>query len=286
VSNGYTSATPVSDGKHVWVLLGTGMAACFDMAGERLWVKFIEKPKHQEGHAASPVLCQGKLLLHIRNLRAYDPLTGEMIWERADLPRAWGTPFPTVLGETGTVVTARGAVVRVSDGQVLATGAGFVEFCSPLVANGTAYFIENRGCATRLGASPGDVATTQKDWTAEPEKDRYYASPVLHEGLLYTMNQKNRVSAIDAATGVVVKDERLPLGNGNAYTSITLAGGLLFAGSESGKMAVIQPGRDFTVLAINTLDRFRTTPVFEGERMYLRTAKFLYCIGPTRPQNP
>jgi len=70
---------------------------------------------------------------------------------------------------------------------------------------------------------------------------------------------------------------------GSAYTSITLAGGMLFAGNESGKMAVIQPGRDFKVLAINTLDRFRTTPVFEGDRMYLRTAKFLYCIGSTGP---
>jgi len=101
----------------------------------------------------------------------------------------------------------------------------------------------------------------------------------LDAGLLYTVHQNNLFVAIDAKTGQVVKDEKLDLGSGNAYTSVTLAGGLLFAGNESGRLAVIQPGRDFKVLAINTLDKFRSTPVFEDGRMYLRTYKFLYCIG-------
>ncbi|MDD4890284.1 MAG: PQQ-binding-like beta-propeller repeat protein [Phycisphaerae bacterium] len=281
-TNGYTSATPRTDGTHVWVVMGTGMAACFDMVGQRKWVKFIERPKHQEGHAQSPVLFDGKLLIQITNLRAVDPLTGETIWQTEGLPRSWGTPFPTRVGGVPVVVTARGKIVRMSDGKIVAGGAGSLDYASPLVADGVAYFIENGGQATRLSPGPRRTVTTQKEWTTTPEKNRYYGSPVLEGGLIYTMHQANRFSVINAANGKVIKSEKLDLGKGDAYTSVTLAGGLLFVGNESGRMAVIQPGRDFKVLAVNTLDRFRTTPIFEGGRMYLRTAKYLYCIGQPR----
>jgi outer membrane protein assembly factor BamB len=278
-SNGYTSATPVSDGRHVWVLMGTGVAACFDMAGDQKWVRFVDKSKHQEGHASSPVLCDGRLLLHVKTLRAHDPLTGEVMWENQAPARAWGTPFPFTLAGKPVILTARGSVVNVMDGALLVDGLGRLEYASPLVDEATAYFIENGGKATRLEMGAGGIVSTNMLWTTSPKKDRYYSSPVLHDGLLYTMNQNNVFSAVDAVAGDVVKEETLDLGKGAAYTSVTLAGGLLFAGNESGKMAVIQPGRDFKVLAVNTLDPFRSTPVFEGNRMYLRTKGFLYCVG-------
>ncbi|MCX7591075.1 MAG: PQQ-like beta-propeller repeat protein, partial [Kiritimatiellae bacterium] len=280
-SNGYTSATPVTDGKHVWVVMGTGVAACFDMEGRRLWIKFIARPKHQEGHAASPVLAGGKLLLHVNILRAYDPFTGDLIWEQPAVGHSWGTSFPVIIGQTPAVVTARGQVVRVADGAVLASDVGRLEYASPLVVDGVAYFIENGGRASRLVATPEGTVQVERIWVTQPKKERYYASPLLYEGLLYTMHQKNLFSVIDAATGEVIREEKLDLGEGDAYTSITLAGSLIFAGNESGRMAVIRPGRDFQVLAINQLDKFRSTPVFEGNRMYLRTYKFLYCIGAT-----
>jgi len=285
-TNGYTSATPVSDGRHVWVLMGTGVAACFDLSGERRWVRFVEGTSHASGHSASPVLCEGKLLIHVNSLRAYDPLTGELIWENTGVPRSWGTPFPTRVGETAVVVTAKGKVVRVSDGRILGPDAGELQFGSPVVADGIAYFIEAGGQAARLGPSTNGTVTVEKVWTTQPKKANYYASAAWHDGLLYVIHQKNWFSAIDAGTGKIVKGEKIRLGEGDAYTSVTLAGGLLFVGHESGRMAVIRPGRDFTVLAVNTLDKFRSTPVFEGGRMYLRTSKFLYCIGTTRQDGP
>ncbi|MGQ9663501.1 MAG: outer membrane protein assembly factor BamB family protein [Kiritimatiellia bacterium] len=285
-TDGYTSSTPVSDGKHVWVLMGTGVAACFDLSGERVWVKFIERPKHHEGHACSPVLFEGKLILHIQTLRAYDPLRGQMLWECPGVARSWGTPFPTRVGGVPVIVTARGKIVRVSDGQIIGDGAGSLEYASPLVVDNVAYFIQNGGQASRLSLTSPDAVEVTKLWTTAREKDRYYTSPVLHDGLIYTMNQRNLLSVIDAATGDVIKAERLDLGNGDAYTSVSVAGGLLFVGNESGKMAVVELGRHFKVLAINTLDAFRTTPVFEARRMCLRTKKFLYGVGATEAATP
>ena len=53
----------------------------------------------------------------------------------------------------------------------------------------------------------------------------------------------------------------------------------LDAVARAGATAVVQPGREFNVLARNNLEPFRSSLVFEGKRGYVRTEKNLYCIG-------
>lgn len=278
-TNGYTSATPVSDGKHVWVLMGTGVAACFDMDGNRLWIKFIDNPIHHEGQATSPVLSAGKLLLNINKLAAYDPLTGEKLWENNDCTRVWGTAYPFTLGDMPMIITAQGNVIRSSDGVTVLNKIGNLAYSSPLVRDNVVYFIETQSSAIRLEADQNGSISTNKLWETQLQKQRYYTSPLLLDGVLYTMHQKNLFYAIDAATGEIIKSEQLDLGKGDAYTSVAQAGARLYIANESGMMAVIQAGRDFKVLGIHKLDKFRTTPIFEKNRMYLRTYKYLYCFA-------
>ena len=42
---------------------------------------------------------------------------------------------------------------------------------------------------------------------------------------------------------------------------------------------VLEPGREYKELARNSLETFRSSLVFEGKRMYVRTTKGLWCIG-------
>lgn len=42
---------------------------------------------------------------------------------------------------------------------------------------------------------------------------------------------------------------------------------------------VMRPGTEMEVVAKNTLEGFRSNPVFEGQRVYLRGRKNLWCIG-------
>ena len=49
---GYSSSTPVSDGRNVYAVFGTGVVACYDLAGNRKWIKLIEKPTHTYGQGA------------------------------------------------------------------------------------------------------------------------------------------------------------------------------------------------------------------------------------------
>src|SRR5262249_3251293 len=53
---GYTTPTPVTDGKHVAVVLGTGLVACYDLEGKRLWIRYLGGDRMpQYGRSASPL---------------------------------------------------------------------------------------------------------------------------------------------------------------------------------------------------------------------------------------
>ena len=176
------------------------------------------------------------------------------------------------------VVTCFGSVVRVSDGKVLAHKLGKLEYASPLICDDVAYFIQNGGKAVRLSAGAEETVQAEPLWTTAPPKDRYYASPVIHDGLIYGITQKSVLSIIDATTGAVLSSEKLDLG-GTVFPSLALAGGMLFVSSDNGKTLVLKPGRTVEQVAVNALERFRASPVFDGKRLYIRGLKTLYCIG-------
>jgi hypothetical protein len=64
------------------------------------------------------------------------------------------------------------------------------------------------------------------------------------------------------------------------YASVTLAGGHLFVTAESGTTVVLEPGRTYRELARNELPSpLRSSPVFAGDRLYLRAGSSMFCIG-------
>ena len=79
---GYATPTPVTDGNRVYVVFGSGIVACYDLEGNRLWVRYLDQPQiSQYGRSASPVLAAGRLLVSLSGLTALDPLTGEILWD-------------------------------------------------------------------------------------------------------------------------------------------------------------------------------------------------------------
>lgn len=276
--NGYSSPTPVSDGKNVYVVFGTGVAACYDMKGNRKWIKLIEKPTDAWGHSASPALVGDKLLVHIKNMIALDKKTGEVIWKSEAKPR-WGTAAHTRIGDVDVIITPNGDFFRVSDGKLIAKDTSFLEYAGPIVHDGVVYFIQHGGKAFKLPLEAADTITPELLWETKPHKERYYASSVYHEGLIYAVNQKARFSVIDANTGEVVHKQKLKLGKGTVYPSVTLAGNYLFISSEDGTTLLLKAGREPSEIAKNTLEGFRSSPVFVGERMYVRCLEHLYCIS-------
>jgi outer membrane protein assembly factor BamB len=275
--NGYSTPTPATDGRRIYVLFGTGVAACYDPDGNRVWGRFVEKPTQGWGHSASPLVTGKKMLCPIAKMWALDTGTGSDVW-KTDTRSAWGSPVLMRAGETDVAVTPAGDILRVADGKLLAGKVSGLDYCAPVAAEGVAYFVQNGGKAIRLPAAAADPFKPEALWQTSIKNDRYYASPVWHKELLYAVTQHGDYSVIDAANGNVVYERKLDLG-GTFYPSIALAGDRLYVSSDSGKTLVIEPGREYKEVARNALEPFRSSPVFDGKRMYVRTLQGLYCIG-------
>ncbi len=278
-TNGFASATPVTDGQNVYVLFATGVCAAYDLEGNRLWSRVVGKSTIEWGPSQSPLLCGDLLIVHPHKMLGLNKLTGEEIWQ-AELPEKYGTPFVTTVGETEVLVTASGHFVRASDGKVLARADVNLDYCGPVVHQGVAYFIQHGGCAVKLpDAIVNDELALQELWRTEPKKERYYASPVVHEGLIYAVMQKGIISVIDAATGQVVVEKQLDFGKSVGYPSPTLAGEYLYFSDDNGNTWVMRPGKELQDVGHNKLEPFRCCPVFIGDKLFIRALKNLYCIA-------
>jgi hypothetical protein len=185
----------------------------------------------------------------------------------------------TRIDGTEVVVTANGDVVRAADGFVVAQKIGRLTYAAPIVYEGVAYFIEHGGVAVRLPSKADGSEKPELLWKTQPKKERYYASAVYHDGLLYAIMQKGVLSVIDAASGVVVYEKEPELGKGTVFPSITLAGGYLYVSSEGGGTVILELGRAYKEVGRNRLTGFRSTPVFAGGRMYVRGHENLYSVG-------
>ena len=275
---GYSSGTPVSDGKNVYAVFGTGVVACYDLAGNRKWIKLIQKPTHNYGHGASPLLSGGKLIVRLLDLIALDAKSGKVLWKVKAKPW-WGTPTLAGIGNVNVVITPHGGIVRIADGTILVGSLAKLYSDSPIVEDGIVYFIQPSSIAVRLPAKTSEKIAPKTIWRTSLKNDIYYASPVFHKGLIYAITQGRVFSVIDAGDGKVVYKKKLNLGGGTVYPSITLAGNYLFVSSANGTTLVLTPGREYKEVARNMLEPFRSSPVFHGRRMYIRGLKNLYCIG-------
>ncbi len=82
---------------------------------------------------------------------------------------------------------------------------------------------------------------------------------------------------MEAATGKELWKERL---EGSFSASPLLAGGNVYATSETGTTYVFKAADRFELLARNEIEEAcLASPVACGGRLYLRTAGSLYCIG-------
>jgi outer membrane protein assembly factor BamB len=178
------------------------------------------------------------------------------------------------------IITPNGDFFRASDGKLLAKDTSFLEYARPIIHGGVVYFIQHEGKAFRLPTTVGETIELETLWQTKPKKDRYYASSVYHEGLIYgIVRQGHFFSVIDAATGEVVYEEKLKLGKGTTYPSIALAGGNLYVSNDNGTTVIMTPGREPKEIGRNSLETFRSSPVFVGRRLYIRGMENLYCIG-------
>jgi outer membrane protein assembly factor BamB len=101
-------------------------------------------------------------------------------------------------------------------------------------------------------------------------------SLILANDLIISIDDSGIASCLDARTGTEVWRERV---GGNYSASPIASDGRVYFLSEEGKTTVIEAGRQFRVLAENTLDDgFMASPAVAGNALYLRTKTAVYRV--------
>lgn len=276
---GFSSCTPVTDGTTVYVAFGNGLVAAYDLDGKRRWIKLIEHPTVGYGHGATPLLVGDKLLVHFADLVGLDTKDGAERW-RTKMSPSHGSPIAVTIDGTNIAIMPGGAFVRVADGKILASNLGNCGPNSPIIQDGIVYWIAGGASAVKLPTTLPEPLKVETLWKSSCKGgDYFFASPIIHDGLIYVICGNRNFTVLDAKTGKTVYFERPEFGTGRVYPSIVLAGKYLFVSADNGITLVLEPGREYKEIGRNTLEVFRSSPVFVDKRMYIRGYKNLYCIG-------
>lgn len=279
--NGHSTATPTSDGRHVWAVFGNRVVVCYDLDGRLVWSDVLpDNPQSMWGHSSSPLLVDDKLIVNIEHTVAFAAATGRRLWHTR-LGQSWGSAVRARIGQESLILLANGRILRASDGKVLKRVSGLGN-ASPVVHGGVAYYIGVRAEAHELPATldPGaDSLELKTRWSVQLKGGDIYASPIIHNGLIYTVSTQKVMNVLDAASGEIRMTRRLPLGEEPAWASLCLGGEHLYISSRDGTTLILAAGPQYQEVARNQLEYFISTPMLHGNRMFVRTSERLYCIG-------
>jgi len=125
----------------------------------------------------------------------------------------------------------------------------------------------------------GDITDSHVVWKHNRSLP-YVASPLYHQGRVYTVRSGGMATCYAAKTGeVIYRDERLGA-LGDYYGSLTAADGNVLAVSQKGTITVFGGSSAPEVLARNELgETVMSTPALVDGRIYVRTDKRLFCFG-------
>jgi outer membrane protein assembly factor BamB len=309
-----SSPSPVTDGKHVWVMTGLGILKAFDFTGKELWARNIQTDYGRFGlnwgYASTPLLKGDALYVQVLHgmktddtpyVLKIDAMTGKTLWrvERPtdavfESPDSYTTPAWIEANGRSELIIVGGDVVS---GHDPATGREYwrADVLNPrnnrnyrIVASPTivgdliiASTRNNPMTAMRPGGS-GDVAATHVAWQFAQGPD--VPTPVSDGKLLYVVRDNGVVFALDVKTGATVYGpERLP--PGTYSSSPILADGKIYVSTEEeGLWTAFRAGPKFEILSSNAMLSdcspycLSTVAISEGQ-LFIRTSSFLWVIG-------
>jgi outer membrane protein assembly factor BamB len=288
--HGYAAPTPASDGQHLYVFFGKSGVYKLDLEGKQVWRAEVGSGLHGWGCGTSPVLYQGLVIVNASvecgSLVAIDKASGKEAWRADGMDSSWNTPHLVSLpdGKQELVVSVQNRLLAFdpATGTALWNCEGIRDYVCPSIVSrdGVLYALGGRSSqavAVKAGGR-GDVTASHRLWTANVGAN--VSSPVVHDGHLYWVSDRNGTAyCLKLADGSVAYAEKV---QAQPYASAVLAGGRLYVVSRQGVTLVLAARPQFEVLAHNRFaDRstFDGSPAVSGDLLFLRSNRFLYCLG-------
>ena len=298
--HGFASASPITDGTHVWAHFGSRGTFCLTAGeGELVWSRTdLGKMDTRGGFGdgSSPTV-HGKALIipwdHEGDsyITALDKKTGKTLWKtEREHPSSWTTPLVVEHGGKELVIqSGEGAAVAydLADGKEIwrADGQTARPVATPVSAGGVVYIGSGfRGSflgAYQLDGAKGDITDSDKVLWTVSRGTPDIASLLLTGGRLYFHSGKDGIlSCYNAKTGEAhYSRERIP-GLNRVYASPVAAAGHVYLTGREGLTVVVEDGPELKVVASNELgEPVDATPALAGSEIFIRGNRHLYCIA-------
>jgi outer membrane protein assembly factor BamB len=305
------SASPSTDGNHVFAFVGTGDLACFDFDGNVVWKLNVQDRygefRIQHGLHNTPLLHDGRLylaLLHNNShwVVALDAASGKEVWkvqrktdaqgesrEAYSSPVLWNDGKETtlvVLGcdyTTGHRLNDGAEIWRLRDLNPQKNYSSALRIIASPVASTDTLVVPTARGGLIVGLKPEPTGVIAANSPFERWRKTRGApdvpSPLIHNGLVYLVQAGGRGSmqCWDAKTGKEFYSEGIY--DDRYRASPVYADGKIYVLSRDGTALVVQAGQKFQLLATNNLnDNFTASPAIAEGRIYLRGFKALYAI--------
>lgn len=296
--HGYASASPITDGKHVWAHFGSRGTFCLTVDGDLVWSRTdLGKmtTRGEFGDGSSPTLHGDHLVIPWDHegdsyIAALNKDTGKTIWKTdRDHPTSWTTPLIVEHGDSVQVIQSgqdsavsydlkTGKEIWRADGQTQRPVA------TPVAADGIAYIGSGfRGsflAAYQLEGAEGNITDSKRQLWSVGSGTPDIASFLLTNGRLYYHSGKDGIlTCMDVKTGKPHYSRERIEGMSRVYASPVAANGHVYLTDRDGTTVVLKDGPKLEIVATNELgEGVDATPALVGKQVFIRGAKHLYCV--------
>lgn len=291
------SASPITDGRHIFASFGSHGLVCLDYQGQLVWQRSLGKmnTKHGHGEGSSPVLFDDRIIINWDHegqsfIMALNK-SGQPIWKKQrDEVTSWSSPIVVPHQGQNQVIVCGTEKVRAYDlknGDIIWECGGLSAniVATPVAANGIVYVgssYEIRSLmAIKLDGSQGDITNSKQILWRRRTRTPYVPSPLLYNDQLYFLTHyQNILSRVEGPTG------EEPIGPfrlgalGNIYASPVAADGKIYITDLDGTTLVMSAGKIPRPIAVNRLDEsIAASAAIVGKQILLRGRNSLYCIS-------
>ena len=306
--NSFASPTPAIEKEFIYVHYGNMGTACINTEdGSVVWTRTDLYCDHVQGPGSSAFLYDDLLILHYegvdeRFIVALDKESGENVWKthRQEEPykkltrigtKAYVTPLLINVNGRDLIISNGSAIINAYDpltGEEVWSVVRGAEstVAMPFAENGIVYFEtgfmhdeEGARYSEMMAVNPdgtGDIAETNVLWTQRIVPFPL-STPVIKDGLIYTIDRNRTMKCFDAADGQEVWSHIV---RGEFNSSPVYVNGKIYFNSTRGETTVIEAGRELNILAENKLDgEIWSTPAILRNSILMRTDSHMYRIG-------
>ncbi|MCP4726187.1 MAG: PQQ-binding-like beta-propeller repeat protein, partial [bacterium] len=308
----HANASPATDGQYVVVFFASEGLYCYDMSGRLVWEKDFgildvgpfDGRTFEWGFASSPIIYKGVVILQcdVKDdsfLAAYDVKTGRELWRNArESVSAWSTPtiyyhnnIPHIAVNGYEYIC--GYDFKTGKEVWRLKGGGDIPVPTPIISQGLIFINNAHGKMSPIYAiktsAEGDISLNEGElsndyvvWSIKRGAS-YLPSSIAYGDLFYNCRDNGYLSCFDARTGERLYRERLGEPVSGFSASPVASNGKLYFTGEKGGVFVVKPGKEFKILAENSMnDICMATPAISENVLFYRTQHFLIAISENR----